>query len=310
MKRFSIGSCQPFDDSRLSRVFCGSWDETCLRGSCSVALVLLSLAVGPTLPRFEKLANRIGRSPAARRETISTPAWSQINRSNVKRLQVAWQFDTGDSAGWLEHSPLVIDGVLYACTPGLKIFALHAATGKQMWKFDSGVRATQPNRGLSFLDGRQRKTTVRRHHEFPVRTGCKDGKAGGEFRSSGRVNLEENFWRPAQGQYVLTSPGAIYKDLIIVGGRSSETLPAPPGDIRAYDVRTGKIRWSFHTVPHPGEFGYETWPKEAWKYIGGANNWAGVALDVERGISIFPPPPGSPGSTAGCEWVTTCSAPA
>jgi quinoprotein glucose dehydrogenase len=87
---------------------------------------------------------------------------------------------------------------------------------------------------------------------------------------------------------VLTSPGIVYKNLIILGGRNPETLPAAPGYVRAYDVRTGKLRWTFHTIPHPGEFGYETWPKEAWKYSGAANNWAGMAVDRKRGILYVP----------------------
>ncbi len=86
----------------------------------------------------------------------------------------------------------------------------------------------------------------------------------------------------------MTSPGIIYKDLIIVGGRNPESHPAPPGDIRAYDVRTGKLRWSFHTIPHPGEAGYETWPEGAWKNAGAANNWGGMTLDAERGIVYAP----------------------
>src|SRR5260370_24275238 len=80
----------------------------------------------------------------------------------------------------------------------------------------------------------------------------------------------------------------VYKDLVIVGGRNPETLPAPPGDIRAYDVRTGNLRWSFHTIPHPGEFGHDTWPKDAWKTSGAANNWAGMTLDLQRGILYGP----------------------
>ncbi len=95
-------------------------------------------------------------------------------------------------------------------------------------------------------------------------------------------------YNPEWQSVALTSPASIYKNLIIVGGREPETLPAPPGDIRAYDVRTGQLRWSFHSIPHPGEFGYDTWPKDAWKYSGGANNWTGMAIDVERGIVYVP----------------------
>ncbi|MGH9760294.1 MAG: c-type cytochrome, partial [Blastocatellia bacterium] len=109
------------------------------------------------------------------------------------------------------------------------------------------------------------------------------------FGENGRIDLREGLGREPEKQSIsLTSPGIIYKDLIIVGGRNPETLPAPPGDIRAYDVRTGKLRWSFHTIPRPGEYGYNTWPKDAWKYIGAANNWAGMAVDTRRGIGYVP----------------------
>ena len=103
------------------------------------------------------------------------------------------------------------------------------------------------------------------------------------------IDLRGDLGRTPERQSVaLTSPGIVYKDMIIVGGRNPETLPAAPGDVRAYDVRTGKLRWSFHTIPHPGEFGYETWPKDAWTYSGAANNWAGMAVDAKRGIVYVP----------------------
>ncbi|HEX2663119.1 MAG TPA: PQQ-binding-like beta-propeller repeat protein, partial [Candidatus Acidoferrum sp.] len=116
------------------------------------------------------------------------------------------------------------------------------------------------------------------------------GKPEPRFGTEGRIDLRENLGRtPASAQSIdLTSPGTVYKDLIIVGGRNPETLPAPPGDIRAFDVRTGTLRWSFHTIPHPGEFGYKTWPPQAWKTSGAANNWAGMALDPRRGIVYVP----------------------
>jgi quinoprotein glucose dehydrogenase len=116
------------------------------------------------------------------------------------------------------------------------------------------------------------------------------GKAIPSFGTKGRIDLRESLGRvPATSQsIVLTSPGIVYKELVIVGGRYPETLPAPPGDIRAYDVRTGKLRWSFHTIPHPGEFGYDTWPRDAWKTSGAANNWAGMSLDPQRGIVYVP----------------------
>ncbi len=110
-----------------------------------------------------------------------------------------------------------------------------------------------------------------------------------DFGKDGRIDLREDLGRdPSKQSWVLTSPGIIYKDLLIMGGRNPEALPAPPGDIRAYDVHTGKIRWQFHTIPHPGEFGYDTWPKDAWEYTGAANNWPGMAVDVSRGIVYVP----------------------
>ena len=115
------------------------------------------------------------------------------------------------------------------------------------------------------------------------------GKVISTFGKNGRIDLREDLGRdPAVQSVALTSPGVLYKDLLIVGGRNPETLPAPPGDIRAYDVRTGALRWSFHTIPHPGEFGYDTWTKDAWKTSGAANNWAGMAVDQQRGIVFVP----------------------
>ncbi len=117
----------------------------------------------------------------------------------------------------------------------------------------------------------------------------KTGKPIPSFGEDGRVDLRKNLRGDYKDHYVsMDTPGLIYKDLIIVGGEMPETLPAPPGDIRAYDVRTGELRWSFHTIPHPGEFGYDTWPPDAWKTSGAANNWAGMSLDAARGIVYVP----------------------
>jgi len=213
---------------------------------------------------------------------------AQIDRTNVRKLSVAWSFDTGE-AGGLQTSPIEVDGTLYGITPKQKVFALDAATGKLRWKFDSGMTGTQPDRGLAFWsDGSDLRIFVGVMN-FLYALDADTGKAVAAFGKDGRIDLRENLGRPPEAQsVVLTSPGIVYKDLIIVGGRNPETLPAPPGDIRAYDVRTGKLRWVFHTIPHPGEFGYETWPKEAWKYSGAANNWAGMALDETRGIVYVP----------------------
>jgi len=213
---------------------------------------------------------------------------AQINRKNVKQLAVAWTFDT-DETGGLQTSPLEVEGVLYGITPTQRVFALDAATGKLLWKFDSRIKGTQPDRGLAYWgDGKERRILVGVMN-FLYALDARTGTPVSSFGENGRIDLREGLGRdPATQSIYLTTPGVIYKDLIIVGGREPETLPAPPGDIRAFDVRSGKVRWSFHTIPHPGEFGYDTWPKEAWKTSGAANNWAGMSVDVKRGIVYVP----------------------
>jgi len=204
---------------------------------------------------------------------------AQINRANVKQLEVEWSFDTGEEGG-LQTSPIIVDGVLYGITPTQKVFALDAATGKLLWKFDSGIKGLQPDRGLAYWASGTDKRILVGVMNFVYALNAASGQPISSFGTSGRIDLQENLGRDPKSQsVVLTSPGIVYKDLIIVGGRNPETLPAPPGDIRAYDVRTGELRWSFRTIPHPGEFGYDTWPKDAWKLSGAANNWAGMALD-------------------------------
>lgn len=221
---------------------------------------------------------------------------AQINRSNVRQLAVAWSFDTGEEGG-LQTSPLIVGGALYGLTPTGKVFALDAATGNLLWKFDSGIQATRVNRGLAYWsDGKNDKRILVGVTNFVYALDAATGKPIPSFGRDGRIDLRENLGRePSSAQSItLTSPGIVYKDLIILGGENPETLPAPPGDVRAFDVRTGHLRWSFHTIPHPGEFGYDTWPKDAWKTSGAGNNWAGFALDPKRGIVYVPT--GSPAS--------------
>lgn len=212
----------------------------------------------------------------------------QINRKNVTNLDVAWTFDTGE-AGGLQTSPIEVDGVLYGLTPTQKVFAVDATTGKLLWKFDSGIKGTQPDRGLAYWsDGNDRRIIVGVMN-FAYALDAATGQPIATFGNEGRIDLRNDLDRdPEQQSIFLTSPALIYKDLMIVGGRESETLPASYGDVRAYDVRTGKLRWKFHTIPRPGEYGYETWPKDSWKTSGAANNWTGMTVDVRRGIVYVP----------------------
>ena len=212
----------------------------------------------------------------------------QINRRNVGRLQVAWTYDAGESGG-LQTQPIVVDGVLYGNTPSHKVIALDAATGALLWRFDAGIRSSGANRGLMYWsDGADRRVYAA-VDQFLYALDATNGRPVAGFGEAGRIDLRRDLGRdPALQSVRLTSPGVVYKDLLIIGGRVSEGLPASPGDIRAYDAKSGRLRWSFHTIPHPGEPGHESWSRESWRENGGANNWPGMALDESRGIVYVP----------------------
>lgn len=216
---------------------------------------------------------------------------AQITPANVATLKEAWRYDTKDAfeGSEMQSNPVVQGGVLYAMSPKQRAFALDAATGRELWSFDpTGGKFTGPRiryRGVVVHDGRF-------YFNYRYRLFSLDAKTGqpspGWGNDSGWVDLREGLGRPAQGLSVSAStPGAVYRDMLIVGTSVPEALPSAPGDIRAYDVKTGAIRWSFHTIPHPGEFGYDTWPSDAWKVAGGANAWSGVTVDSARGMVFF-----------------------
>jgi quinoprotein glucose dehydrogenase len=213
----------------------------------------------------------------------------QINTSNVSRLRVAWSYDTQDGAGDTQTQPIMVNGTVYGVTPTHKIVAIDAATGARKWQFKSGVRGRGANRSVMYWAAGDDQIIFGSVQSFIYALNARTGEPVRTFGKDGRIDLREDLGRdPAKQSWVLTSPGVIYKDLLIVGGRNPEALPSPPGDIRAWDVRTGKIRWTFHTVPRPGEFGYDTWPKDAWQYSGSANSWPGMAVDTARGIVYVP----------------------
>jgi glucose dehydrogenase len=213
---------------------------------------------------------------------------AQIDKTNVGQLKIAWTYDSHEKGG-LQTSPLVVGRVIYAYTPSQKVIALDGASGKLLWVFDSGIKGTQPARGLTWWSQGSKKRLFAGVMNFLYALDPSTGRPIKTFGEGGRIDLRKNL----RGDYLqqsiaLTSPGIIFNDLIIVGGRNPETHPSPPGDIRAFDVRTGAMKWSFHTIPHPGEAGYETWPKDAWMRSGAANNWVGMALDSKRGIVYVP----------------------
>jgi len=199
----------------------------------------------------------------------------------------------------IQCRPLFVDGFLYGTTPLLKVFALDAATGRQRWVFDPvdpGDNSTHPNFGLNnnrgvayWQEGAEKRiffTAGSWLYSIDAATGLRDTS----FGRHGKVDLHDGLGRDVHDLYVAaTSPGVVYKDLLIMGDRVSEGSDAAPGHIRAYDVRTGQIRWIFHTIPQPGEYGFDTWEDStAWRHIGGANCWSGFSLDEKRGIVFAP----------------------
>ena len=227
-------------------------------------------------------------------ENIHYSSLDQINRQNVHSLQVAWTFDTGDAhpKSEMECNPIVVDGVMYATTPTGDIIALDAATGTLRWRFSANEDLKNVgkvrNRGVTYWSDGQEERIFAGVRQYLVALDARTGKLVTGFGKSGRIDLREGLGRDPLNWVTLTSPAVVYKDLVIVGGAMAEVLPASPGDIRAFDAHSGKLRWSFHTIPHPGEYGYDTWPKDGWTYSGSANNWAGMALDEKRGIVYVP----------------------
>ena len=265
----------------------------------SVGLLLLFFIASCSQPEKKyNTWNNYGGS----KDNIHYSSLTQIDTSNVNQLEVAWEFHTGDSdrATQIQTNPVIVDGILYGVSPKLKLFALDAATGEKKWIFDpvdttnvkgAGYFSMNVCRGVTFYADSEKDKRI--FYAASSNLYCIDASTGKpitSFADSGKLDLHNDLGREVSDLYVAsTTPGIIYRDMIIVGCRVAEEAAAAPGHIRAYDVRTGKLRWIFHTIPHPGEVGYETWDdKEAYKNIGGANTWAGFSLDEEKGILFAP----------------------
>lgn len=212
---------------------------------------------------------------------------TQITRENVGQLKLAWSYDSHDAFkdSEMQSNPIIVDGVLYATTPTLKVVALDAGTGREMWTFDpSGGAAAQRryrHRGVTVYRDRVFFT----YRNFLYALDRKAGKPIPSFGTEGRIDLREGLDRPVEKMSVsASSPGVIFEDMLILGSTVPETLPGSPGFIRAYDTKSGKLRWVFRTIPRPGEFGYETWSKDSYKISGGANAWAGLSIDAKLGM--------------------------
>ena len=200
---------------------------------------------------------------------------------------MAWTYESGDhfTASEMQSNPVVVDGVLYATTPTLQVVAVAADTGKELWKFDpsggSTARTRFRHRGVAVHADRVFVT----YRNFLIALDKATGQPIPTFGREGRVDLREGLGKPAEGLSVSAStPGVVFEDLLILPSSVPETLPGTPGHIRAFDWKTGQQRWMFHTIPQPGELGYDTWPPDAHTISGGANAWAGLTLDPALGL--------------------------
>lgn len=220
-------------------------------------------------------------------DSMQYSALQQITRSNVSQLEPAWFYPVPDRKGNFGFNPIVVDNVMYVLGPNNAIVAIDAATGKQIWAHvpEGG---SPGNRGINYWESKDRSD---RRLFFGAGGSLRaidavTGEPITTFGVNGRVNMREGTPRPLGGPS--GTPGRVFENLFITGSNTGEGYGSPPGDLRAYDVRTGKLIWTFHTIPHPGEYGYDTWPKDAWQWAGGVNTWGEISIDEKRGIAYFP----------------------
>ncbi len=220
----------------------------------------------------------------------------QINRDNLSRLQPAWVYASAAGArlpasSELQVNPIVVDGILYGRNPLYNVFALDAGTGRELWRYDPPLEHVGMSnmRGLSFWRGESGSRILFTSGHYLMALDAISGKLITSFGERGRVDLRRGLGRdPDTVSINAPSPGVVFENLIIMGSAVTETAGAAPGDIRAYDVQSGALVWQFHTIPHPGEFGHDSWPEGAWRTAGGANAWAGMSLDPERAVVYVP----------------------
>lgn len=242
---------------------------------------------------------------AGSKDGIRYSSNKEITAANISQLKQVWTYSTHDkdtaNRSQNQCNPIMVDDILYGTSPKLKLFALDAVTGQQKWLFDPAKDDTTNNgdpmayykvsRGVIYWqnnDGGDKRI----FYSVGAKTWAIDAENGTPIRSFGKggyLDLTKDLGRDTKSFVAGTTPGVVYKDLLLVGTRVSESADAAPGHVRAYDTRTGKLRWIFHTIPQPGEAGYETWQDTAaYKKFGGANNWSGMSLDEKRGIVYIP----------------------
>jgi quinoprotein glucose dehydrogenase len=220
-------------------------------------------------------------------DSMQYSALKQITKENVQQLELAWFYPVPDRTATFGFNPIVVDGVLFLLGPRNSIVAVDAATGKQIWAY--GVERGSPgNRGINYWESKDRSdrrlifAASGALHALDART----GRPVSTFGTNGNVDMREGPLRPLGTPS--GTPGRVFENLFITGSNTGEMYQALPGDIRAYNIVTGALVWTFHTIPHPGEFGYDTWPEGAYKWAGGVNVWGEISIDEARGIGYFP----------------------
>ena len=261
-----------------------------------IGLLLLILGMGsceenikeaPAQKEFTTWSSYLGDAGRTHFSTLS-----QITKENVTSLKVAWTYQSEDW-GQMQMNPIVVDSMLYGVTAALRVVALHAGTGEEIWQFGDSVKVWHStSRGVSYWSKGEDKRILCTRGAFLFALDALTGKPIPTFGSDGKVDLRSGMPKSAENKFVISNtPGTVFKDLIVMPLRVSEGAGAAPGDIMAFNVVTGALEWSFHTIPHPGEFGHETWEDStAYKssIVGGANNWAGMAVDEEAEIIYVP----------------------
>ena len=268
--------------------------------ACVVFLAYVLYPSDLSSPLSAQTARSAAAKPAAPHTTWSDygggadasqySALKQINRTNVNTLQVAWTYPTGDASGYL-FNPIVVDGVMYVQAKGGSIVALDAATGKELWVHQNNPPGRITSRGMNYWESKDRseRRLLFSSNQFLQTIDAVTGEPISSFGVDGRVDLRVGLDRdPTKINAQSNTPGRVFENLIILGSATNQAYNSAPGDIRASDVRTGRLAWTFHTVPRPGEFGYDTWPPDAWKTVGGANAWGELTVDVGRGIVFVP----------------------
>lgn len=256
-----------------------------------VAAVAMNMGAAKPKPAFDDhttWTTYLG-SPDASHYTALT----QINKSNVNKLEVAWSYDSGD-ARLFEFNPIIVGKTMYVLAKNTAVVALDATTGKELWTHHpaSMGQRFEVHRGINYwqsADGKDKRLFITFDNHLEA-INADTGELIPSFGNQGRVDMKEGLGRDPKSMYQIQSgtPGIVYGDLIILGSETGEEYGSPPGDIRAYDVRTGSTAWTFHTIPHPGEPGIETWPKDSWKTAGGTNCWGEMSLDEKTGIVYIP----------------------